>query len=131
MFLKEFLELEQATPSHAVHAMSRPPIKCGGSRTLTCYQCGGRHLAGKCPFKEKECYNCGKKGHIGKVCCSKCKNTHITPQPKFKGTKETYHFDSDTEELSDQLGRILSVATHARPMMVTVLVNSVTADGSG
>ena len=56
---------------------------------------------------------------------SKHKNTLITPQQKLKDTKETYHFDSDTEELSDQLGRILTVATHARPMMVTVLVNSV------
>ena len=29
------------------------------------------------------------------------------------------------EKLSDQLGKTLNVSTHARPMMVTVLVNGV------
>jgi len=36
-----------------------------------CYRCGGNHEAAKCRFKNEQCHNCKKRGHIAKVCRSK------------------------------------------------------------
>jgi len=37
-----------------------------------CSRCGrGTHTSGDCPFKEAECFNCGKKGHIRSACRSR------------------------------------------------------------
>ena len=41
------------------------------SRTSTkkpCYRCGGKHNQDVCFYKDTECYNCSKKGHIASVC---------------------------------------------------------------
>ena len=36
-----------------------------------CYHCGGRsHAQRECRFKDVLCHNCGKKGHLAKVCLS-------------------------------------------------------------
>ena len=40
---------------------------------LLCYRCGNNHLASTCRFRQAECHNCGKVGHIAKVCRSKAK----------------------------------------------------------
>ncbi len=40
---------------------------------LTCYRCGGPHLAPKCKFKEAECRYCKKMGHLARVCRAKAK----------------------------------------------------------
>ena len=33
-----------------------------------CYKCGRFHFPKNCPFKDAECFNCGKRGHIARVC---------------------------------------------------------------
>ena len=33
-----------------------------------CYRCTGDHKHEQCPFRDAECYNCKKKGHIAKAC---------------------------------------------------------------
>ena len=40
-------------------------------KVLVCYRCGNNHLATSCRFQQAECRNCGKVGHIAKVCRSK------------------------------------------------------------
>ena len=42
----------------------RPPLK-------PCYRCGSAHSPSTCRFINIKCHNCGKRGHIGKVCRSK------------------------------------------------------------
>ena len=39
--------------------------------SVTCYRCGGTHLAASCPYKEATCHKCSKKGHIAKACTEK------------------------------------------------------------
>ena len=36
--------------------------------TVTCYRCGGAHLATQCKYKDVTCYSCKKKGHFAQVC---------------------------------------------------------------
>ncbi len=38
-----------------------------------CYHCRGCHQSPECRFREASCKNCGKKGHIARVCRSKSK----------------------------------------------------------
>ena len=41
------------------------------SRRVSSYRCKGKHSSQNCPFKEKECFFCHKKGNITKVCKAK------------------------------------------------------------
>ncbi|CAG9137758.1 unnamed protein product [Plutella xylostella] len=38
------------------------------SSARRCYRCGQDHMADKCPFMSVECYVCGDRGHIAKMC---------------------------------------------------------------
>lgn len=44
-----------------------------------CNGCGGHHARAQCPFRDANCHNCKKKGHIAKVCRSK-QETEATGQ---------------------------------------------------
>ena len=37
----------------------------------SCYRCGGKHSQETCKFKQADCFNCGKTGHIAKACKKK------------------------------------------------------------
>ena len=54
-----------------------------GSKNGSCYRCGGKHSQETCKFKQADCFNCGKTGHIAKACRLKAK----TKAGKF-GTKK-------------------------------------------
>ena len=58
------------------HLSNRP------SRTIrkqiSCYRCGGNHLANACRFQSVKCRACGKIGHIAKVCRS------VTSKPQCR-----------------------------------------------
>ena len=43
------------------------------SQAPVCYRCGGCHRGADCRYKDATCYNCGKQGHLSKVCRSKQK----------------------------------------------------------
>ncbi|XP_056098696.1 uncharacterized protein K02A2.6-like [Rhinichthys klamathensis goyatoka] len=50
---------------------SNPSHKWQGKATpLTCYRCGGEHMARDCRFVNEKCHGCGKKGHLKRVCKS-------------------------------------------------------------
>ena len=65
------------TLHHAVHYTSKPkPTKWaprGPSSSISCYRCGGPHLAPQCKYKEVTCNFCKKKGL---VCKSKLRQVH-------------------------------------------------------
>ena len=52
-----------------------------------CYRCGGPHWASQCKFKDAECHNCKKRGHIARKCRSA---TGQSEQRKQRGQKSRH-----------------------------------------
>eukprot|EP00731_Ephydatia_muelleri_P014533 Em0008g253a len=51
-----------------VHSVDKKGLSVPDS--VSCFRCGGKHYATTCKLKSVTCNNCGKTGHIAKVCCS-------------------------------------------------------------
>ena len=62
---------------HAVTNSYNPQNRRSNSKkpNWLCYHCGGQHWDCDCRFKDAECRNCKKKGHIARACRSR------PPQP--------------------------------------------------
>ena len=58
---------------HVGDCSSRPQ----NHSVVSCYMCGGPHLANKCRFITEKCHSWGKTGHVSKVCRSKPSTQHI------------------------------------------------------
>ena len=62
------------------------------------------HNANECHFKETECHNCGKVGHIKKACCAKTRAEDTRSRDKRQQKKNTKYVkaeeDSDLEMLT-------------------------------
>ena len=50
---------------------------------ISCHRCGGKHSPADCKFLKESCNNCGKVGHISKMCRSK----PLESKGAGKGTK--------------------------------------------
>lgn len=90
LLFKQAVEIAQSMEKAAENARSlqsptraagHPPsqrrdvftVESAGDRgdTFRCYRCGrSDHKPPKCPFKSTKCHNCGKVGHLRKVCRS-------------------------------------------------------------
>ncbi|KAL5491807.1 hypothetical protein EMCRGX_G017171 [Ephydatia muelleri] len=51
-----------------VHSVEKKGLSVPDS--VSCFRCGGKHYATTCKLKSVTCNNCGKTGHIAKVCRS-------------------------------------------------------------
>ena len=51
-----------------VHSVDKKGLSVLDS--VSCFRCGGKHYATTCKLKSVTCNNCGKTGHIAKVCRS-------------------------------------------------------------
>ena len=67
---KHAIELQSSVPTTVppvINAVgSRPKDKA--KKVIECYRCGGNHYASSCRFKGAICSQCGKRGHLAKVC---------------------------------------------------------------
>ena len=69
-------ETLQSTSSQGSEQELRQPVlrmqsggPSGNKAAGVCYRCGQTsHKAPRCPYKESKCHNCGKVGHLMKVC---------------------------------------------------------------
>ena len=82
-------ELEERSPAAAGNAHWVSADKSRGKnhpkpQFSPCYRCGGKHSAAKCKFKDAECFHCGKKGHIARVCRSKQREPQAGERPSRK-----------------------------------------------
>ena len=62
----------------------------------TCYRCTGDHKHEQCPFRDAECYNCKKKGHIAKACkaTGDKNNPGTKPEQKKATVYELYNMNT-------------------------------------
>ena len=67
------LTLEKAIDIAQTIVVDQVNIRSGRASS---YCCKGKHSSQNCPFKEKECFFCHKKGNITKVCKAK-KNSSV------------------------------------------------------
>ena len=65
---KNSKDLQQQQSSHSVHALSRPKNPSRQHTTVSCHRSGGKHSASTCRFREAECFVCGEKGHLARMC---------------------------------------------------------------
>ncbi|KAL5503444.1 hypothetical protein EMCRGX_G010396 [Ephydatia muelleri] len=70
----------------------QPPDSPAGMDNVhdACFRCGGRHSAADCRFKSVECYNCGKLGHLSRVCRSKKPGRSVGRDTAQRRPKDTY-----------------------------------------
>ena len=81
-----------------------------------CSGCGQKHWRRDCPWRDKECFRCGKKGHLRKCCKNlpKMSNSSSPKQKKYYRNKKSETTGRVTE-LTDSDSRVAS-ATHSRPV---------------
>ena len=63
-------QLQTPQPVHAIGKHPDPAASDAKFSLQPCYRCGGNHSKDVCGFKSAVCRNCGKRGHIARVCQS-------------------------------------------------------------
>ena len=56
------------TPAAQVNAVAHTTSAQQLAPGTPCTGCGGRHLRQDCPHRQTPCYNCGKPGHLARMC---------------------------------------------------------------
>ena len=77
------LESSKSEKLHHVKSTGTTPVTSRKPQFSACYRCGGKHRSLECRFKDVTCHNCGKQGHIAKVCKSKVRCKKQAPPSSF------------------------------------------------
>ena len=79
--------------------------------TVTCYRCGGAHLATQCKHKAVTCYSCKKKGHFAQVCRSK-PQSQLPQKPKNTGKvdKSIHYMVDDPASDSESTHELFTIS---------------------
>nr|XP_050043590.1 uncharacterized protein LOC126540793 [Dermacentor andersoni] len=82
---KDAGEIAQANPNgtFSTHRVS------SGSVAVTCYRCGGGHLASECKHVKTVCSYCHKRGHLAEVCKTKRKDSQARTSIPHKQRSST------------------------------------------
>ena len=92
---------------------------------ISCYRCGGPHLAPKCKHTDVICHYCKKKGHFARVCRSKSTPAIQKDSEKKKTLKRT-NYVADTEVSDDVEYAMFTLSDKAHePYLLTVTLNNV------
>ena len=101
----------------------RSPSKGG----QICYRCKGKHSAKSCRFKDSECRNCKKKGHITRSCMSMPR-----PPQRTQGNRQQTHLLTDVQNNfsdTDPTYSLFNITyTSTKPLLVTVELNQAPVD---
>ena len=109
---------------HRVRSTGKPSDKADkGGRS--CGRCNSSHLSKDCCFKDFDCHNCGKKGHIARACRSKKTKGKAAPKQR-PGTKtaNAHNVEEQEESPEDVYTMFKLKQRRDNPMTVMVTVNS-------
>ena len=122
----------QATPPHVnVVTLSYHNRNTRNSRKpdRPCYRCGGPHFDRDCQFKDAECRNCGKKGHITRACRSKQPTQNFQSRQSRRQQRTNLLTEDSPEDANSDLDTdpVYSLFTlsnqSGRPLHVNVQLN--------
>ena len=85
------------TKQNSKAANDREPIHQIGTKAKNCYRCGNPgQYATTCKYKDTVCHNCGKVGHLQKVCHSKSQQKSASKDKKgFHSVEEKVEVDEN------------------------------------
>ena len=95
----------------------------------TCLSCGRKHSAATCRFKYTVCHNCGRKGHLAKVCRDGWSQTKpmqhpSSPSPRGRDEPKGTHCveEPQSEDESDEAMYALfnTPGSRSNPIMVSL-----------
>ena len=102
------------------------PSKSKGE--ITCYRCGGNHLAKVCRHKDTECGFCRKKGHLARVCRAK-RRAQETSMPSQNTRKNMFVTEEVTQDETDRTYEMFTLEDQSNePTRMQVLLNDVPVD---
>ena len=104
------------------NSKGRNAVSKSGTAGISCYRCGGDHLAPDCKFIDAECHLCKKKGHIARVCRSKEKPQG---QAKKKPFPTKNHYMQDDLPDDEAYSMFTMSDQRYKPIFVDVLINDV------
>ena len=120
------------TPQGTLFQFSKYALRVLQKPAVSCYHCGGQHLASHCRYKDAVCRGCGKKGHLVRVCCSKAtsKAGQVQTPTKKKSTSTHNITASESPEPVPSLNEptannvssydMFSLPGQAKPIMLPV-----------
>ena len=99
-----------------------------GKGEITCYRCGGNHLATVCRHKDTECGFCRKKDHLARVCRAK-RRAQETSMPSQNARKNMFVTEELTQDETDRTYEMLTLEDQSNePTRMQVLLNDVPVD---
>ncbi len=107
----------------------KPKIPPGRSTKaeITCYRCGGNHLATVCRHKDTECGFCKKKGHLARVCRAKKKAQETSKQTHF--TRKNFFVTEAMPQDDDDVYEMFTIEDQSNePTRVKILLNGLPVD---
>ncbi|XP_055623435.1 uncharacterized protein K02A2.6-like [Toxorhynchites rutilus septentrionalis] len=81
-----------------------------------CGGCGGNHPRNKCKFQSATCFNCGKTGHISKVCRAPKRNFHDQSTSQVQSEEPAMQVD-----VVQSLDKIHSIATSGKRVINVII----------
>ena len=105
---KQTVELQGAISGDTAHYVRSSTTKTSTSKLPSrqlqivkkpCHRCGGKHSPYDCKLKEQQCNNCGRYGHIAKVCLST--SSHNAHRSAHKPTRKVQYVDDTALDNAD------------------------------
>ena len=97
------------------------PQQHNSGKQAECYRCGGHHNPSDCPFKQYECHNCKKSGHLARVC--RKKKGSSSPSPDRARPDRAHYAQEGESENQTEYGMHHVDAGRAKPLYATITVN--------
>ncbi|KAK0139329.1 hypothetical protein N1851_024035 [Merluccius polli] len=122
--------VSKAAPQLLVHNVESNHKGQGKATPLTCYRCGGEHMAKDCRFINEKCHACGKKGHVKRVCKSspsaghqlRGEGKHKQFGKSFRNDKKqsAHHISEFPESVTSDEGEVFTIYKLTEPKITKV-----------